>query len=473
MWSHADATKFAAVGLIFEVLMVVVYHICFTYVDGTLEINGEQVKDGGVGAYYGMFQDVHVMIFVGFGFLMTFLAHHGFGSVGLNFMVAAVVIQWAIVANNVIERIWHGEEVVGIPIRMQDLVTADFAAGAVLISFGAVVGRISPLQLLAMAVFELVFYAINENIGVQMGAADAGGSMIVHAFGAYFGLAVSLAMSRGKSGEYTDHPLNGSNKMSDMFAMIGTLFLWIFWPSFTGVLCHNAQRYRVVVNTILSLTASCMGAFSFTLLFRPEKKFNMVDIQNATLAAGVAIGSVCNMNVSPAVALAVGLTASLVSTAGYVFVSPALERSLGLFDTCGVNNLHGMPGLLGGLCGVLAAATTKADTYTPQDHSEIYSLEQRFWNSGEQALRQLGCLGTTLAMALVSGYMVGTVLNTSFFLPVTKGQEYQDEIYWEIEGEHEHDPKAKELTPGGEQGEESGKGAVTKQPVGEKGGLES
>jgi len=173
----------------------------------------------------------------------------------------------------------------------------------------------------------------------------------------------------------------------------------------------------------------------------------MVDIQNATLAGGVAIGAVCDLNISPAGALVVGLSASLVSTAGYNVVSPALEKSLGLFDTCGINNLHGMPGLLGGLFGVLAAFTTRDDTYTPRVRSKIYPLEAS-WNSGDQALRQLGCLGTTVAMALVSGYMVGTLLNTSFFLPVTKGQEYQDTTYWEVEGEHEHDPKAEALTAG-------------------------
>jgi len=41
-----------------------------------------------------VFQDVHVMMFIGFGFLMTFLKRYGFGSVGLNMLVAALVLQW-------------------------------------------------------------------------------------------------------------------------------------------------------------------------------------------------------------------------------------------------------------------------------------------------------------------------------------------------------------------------------------------
>lgn len=42
-----------------------------------------------------VFQDIHVMMFIGFGFLMTFLKRYGFSSVGFNFLVAAFVIQWS------------------------------------------------------------------------------------------------------------------------------------------------------------------------------------------------------------------------------------------------------------------------------------------------------------------------------------------------------------------------------------------
>lgn len=41
------------------------------------------------------FQDVHVMVFVGFGFLMVFLQRYGFSSVGFTFLVATFTLQWA------------------------------------------------------------------------------------------------------------------------------------------------------------------------------------------------------------------------------------------------------------------------------------------------------------------------------------------------------------------------------------------
>ena len=51
-----------------------------------------------------MFQDVHVMIFIGFGFLMTFLKRYGYGSIGFNFMLAVFVLQWAILLRGFFDR---------------------------------------------------------------------------------------------------------------------------------------------------------------------------------------------------------------------------------------------------------------------------------------------------------------------------------------------------------------------------------
>lgn len=40
--------------------------------------------------------NVHVMLLIGFGFVMTFLKSHGYGSIGSNFLIAAVVFEWSI-----------------------------------------------------------------------------------------------------------------------------------------------------------------------------------------------------------------------------------------------------------------------------------------------------------------------------------------------------------------------------------------
>jgi ammonium transporter Rh len=43
------------------------------------------------------------MMFIGFGFLMTFLKRYGFSSLGFNFLVAAFVLQWATLVGGFLE----------------------------------------------------------------------------------------------------------------------------------------------------------------------------------------------------------------------------------------------------------------------------------------------------------------------------------------------------------------------------------
>lgn len=99
------------------------------------------------------------------------------------------------------------------------MVTSDFGAAAALITMGAVLGRASPFQLIITTFFELIFYSSNEALNIHVfQAADIGGSMLIHTFGAYFGLAVSVMLYRKKA---SDHPKNSSVYHSDLFAMIG------------------------------------------------------------------------------------------------------------------------------------------------------------------------------------------------------------------------------------------------------------
>ena len=44
-----------------------------------------------------VFQDVHVMMFVGFGFLMTFLKFYGYSAVAVNMLVTVFVLQVALI----------------------------------------------------------------------------------------------------------------------------------------------------------------------------------------------------------------------------------------------------------------------------------------------------------------------------------------------------------------------------------------
>lgn len=50
------------------------------------------------------------MVFIGFGFLMTFLRRYSFSSVGFNMLLAAFAIQWSTVTLGLFSFIDHTEK---------------------------------------------------------------------------------------------------------------------------------------------------------------------------------------------------------------------------------------------------------------------------------------------------------------------------------------------------------------------------
>ncbi|VDO85760.1 unnamed protein product, partial [Haemonchus placei] len=180
---------------------------------------------------------------------------------------------------------------------------------------------------------------------------DVGDSIVVHAFGAYFGLACARAFADDKQRE---HDNEGSVYHSDIYAMIGAIFLWVFWPSFNAAVAEPAEaQQRAICNTVLSLVACTVTTFIVSQAVDHHKKFDMVHIANSTLAGGVAIGTTANMVLNPMHALTVGVLAGTLSVVGYKYITPFLASKLKIHDTCGVNNLHGMPGILAGVSSAM------------------------------------------------------------------------------------------------------------------------
>lgn len=51
------------------------------------------------------YQDVNVMVILGFGFLCTFLVRYGFSGSGFNLLVAVIATQWGIILNGM--KFWY------------------------------------------------------------------------------------------------------------------------------------------------------------------------------------------------------------------------------------------------------------------------------------------------------------------------------------------------------------------------------
>lgn len=210
------------------------------------------------------------------------------------------------------------------------------------------------------------------------------------------------------------------DKVSDVLALIGTGILWIFWPSFVGATETNVEinEMRCVGNTVLALLGSTTVSFYLSHKLT-HGKFDPVHIANSTLAGGVAIGSSGRLNIGPGGALVLGAIAGSASVFGYVYSTPYLEGKFGIYDTCGVGNLHGWPSIVGGLLSIIYV------TMDPDAEFLIYGTPS-------QMLRQLLGVIATLGVAMLSGYGTGKVIKS---LPGsdTEGADYQDLVWWEGE----------------------------------------
>ncbi|GAV08643.1 hypothetical protein RvY_18305-2 [Ramazzottius varieornatus] len=267
---------------------------------------------------YSMFQDVHVMIFIGFGFLMTFMRRYGYGGVGFNFILASLVTQWSILMRGFFEM---PENHYRIRLDMNKIIAAEFSAGTILISLGVVLGKLSPVQYVIMVVVETVLAMVNEYIVLYLyGAVDVGGTITIHLFGAYFGLALARTIHRREWSTDMFNDLKYGTHYNDLFSMCGTVFLFMFWPSFNAALAVGDSRYRAIFNTYLAISSSVIGGF-VTCWIVKNGKFTMDIVQNGTLSGGVIVGSVCTLYLYPWGSILCGLMAGVISSLGFHYVT--------------------------------------------------------------------------------------------------------------------------------------------------------
>ena len=333
-------------------------------------------------------RSIHIlaMLLVGFGFLMAFLRGHEFTSLTATFLAVAIAIPVYMLVKSFLPGEFEVMEIGG-------FLFAEFAAASLLICMGAVLGRLKMDQSFVLAILFTIAYIFNEWLllesGLFKGFLDTGGSVAIHAFGAYFGLGVVATTEK----KFRDKPSPKADKISNEFCLLGSMILWLFWPSFTSSVVEPEKGYLTVLNTVLALCGSTLATYVFTKLIRG--KIEIEDIANAALAGGVAIGSTCS-TANPGFAMVIGICAGTLSTLGFAIIAPKVCKLIRGTDTCGVHNLHGMPGLLGGLFGIAITGNVGV---------------------------QLGAVIATVVVGLVLGRVCGAILS----LMGTKEDTYNDE----------------------------------------------
>jgi ammonium transporter Rh len=333
---------------------------------------------------------------------MVFVKRYGYGAVTATYIGVSIVIPYYMFLKKM--------NIFGEPaeLTMDRLILAEFCAASILIATGAFLGRLKMSQYIIMALIFVPSYMLNEWIMLDNGMGiipkgqliDTGGSIVIHQFGAYFGLGVIVRMT-------TSEDFNKkieSDKISNQFSMLGSMMLWIFWPSFCAAPAEISKMPLAAVNTILSLCGATVATYIASTMIR--KKIAIEDMANAALAGGVAIGSSC-AHTTPKASLALGFVAGILSVIGFAIIQPRVQKALKGIDTCGVHNLHGMPGMLGGLAAIFIAQNV------------VPGL-------------QIKGVFVTFIIAWITGLAAGTIVSLFGY----RKQSYEDGVEFIVEEEH-------------------------------------
>ncbi len=324
---------------------------------------------------------IHIMamLLIGFGFLMVFVKKYGRSALTATFLLVSISLPMYFLI--------HSLGVFGeAKSEIEELILAEFAAASLLIASGAVLGRLKMHQYIILGLIFIPFYMLNEWIIIENGFgiikdgfADTGGSIVIHAYGALFGIAVAMSMTAKKD---LEKPIE-ADATSDRYSILGSMVLWVFWPSFCAALVPVEAIPHTVVNVFFALCGSTVITYIVSILIRG--KINIADIANAALAGGVAIGSTCD-HASHGGALVIGLLAGAVSTFGFAIIQNKQRNLIKTVDTCGVTNLHGLPGLLGGFAAIVVV-------------------------DGLNVSSQLSGILITIVSALIFGFVTGKIVS--------------------------------------------------------------
>jgi ammonium transporter Rh len=288
--------------------------------------------------------DIMVMLLIGFGFLMVFVKKYGYTSVTATFLLVALTLPLYMLFR---PYLWGSASDLSV-VNISLLLFAEFAAASLLIAIGGPLGRINTHQYLLIGLMFTPLYALNEWILLSGAVIPAGafldtaGSISIHAFGAYFAFGLIIMLTKKKDREIKIE----SSKKSSQFMLLGSAALWIFWPSFCSALAPVDKIPLVATNTILALCGATLATYALSTFIRG--KIDVSDIANASLAGGVAIGASV-ANITPGWSMIIGSIAGAISVIGFAVIQPRLQKLTGGIDTAGVHNLHGMPGVFGGL----------------------------------------------------------------------------------------------------------------------------
>ncbi|KAH7719071.1 CRE-RHR-1 protein [Aphelenchoides avenae] len=193
-WGHqcpkkCESKLIVADGKVFAETTTFVYVIFYgvEYKTAALENDDREVppdvvtRDGKVRmVLHKVVIDQHAATFEGFGFLVVFLRRFGFVGIAINLLLSVFTVKWELLVRTIFARRFDW-----FLIGETDVVWADYSAAVILISLRALVGKLTHVQCLLLALIETVVSVATEFFVFHvLRVADIGGAIVMHLVGA-------------------------------------------------------------------------------------------------------------------------------------------------------------------------------------------------------------------------------------------------------------------------------------------------
>ena len=375
--------------------------------------------------YYNFFKDVHLMIFIGFGLLYASLKDHQWSSIIIVLFIGIISCEISFFWNY----LWWNSFTKGggwtkVSLNFEQLSQIYYISATVLISLGSLIGKLSIGQLLLMSFFETFASSLNYYLCYKkIKAIDNGGSLYIHTFGAVFGITVLISVFCRKKEhiKIINNPHLSSDYYSNMISFIGSIFLWLYFPSFntSRIQCKGDEkdtndvmknvmeilRYRGIINTYLSMIGSVIGTFIISPLVS-SGKMKIEHLLNASYVGGIIIGGCCTICSAAWGAILIGFIGGSLSVLGLWKLKKILANHK-FEDTFGILFTFGIPGLLGSFLNSIFIGNFKNSTWKSVKIQDLFDIKR---SPSKQGGVQIAAIFVTLAFSGLFGIFIGFVL---------------------------------------------------------------
>jgi len=449
-YNGLDITLLFAFGI--QVGITVLYIIFMDFQDNSqLSVPGVYGWQNNVDYVYVFLIDISMMVFLGFTLQRAHLRKYAYSAIGGSLLVGAIGFQFGILWNGFFD--WSAISLDSkIYLDMASLITGLYCATTVIVGYGAVVGRCNTAQTVTFAFFAAGFYSLNYYITIgKIQGYDLGGAITIHLFGSLFGVGASWIIGLFDSTSYTALGQDQrSSYQNDVFSFLGTLVLFILFPSFNGAFAANGAQFRVVINTALACTSS--GAVVVALdWFFGFQKWRPFILQQGVMAGGIVMGCAHSELVPTYVAILLGgIISGPCVWIGLRFVTPLMNKAYSVpsglserltfipRDTAGVLISHGVPGFIGAIAGISATADYKNDYQFGQNAPDLFPLDP-YNQAPDLASTWAISMGIGLGGGLFTGLLMlawRRILPSEHLptrrnaLPALKDRPFHDEASW-------------------------------------------